>query len=78
MHIAKPVSYCRTGFSSNLHNLLYYLVRLVRYMTDIGKDIEKAGDKMKAGAKAAGEKMKDAGDEVKTEYNKEKVKEKLD
>ncbi|MEW6604232.1 MAG: hypothetical protein AB1351_06035 [Thermoproteota archaeon] len=47
-------------------------------MSDIEKDVENAGDKMKAGAKAAGEKVKDAGKEMKTEYNKEKVKEKLD
>ncbi|HEX7033117.1 MAG TPA: hypothetical protein VF172_08970 [Nitrososphaera sp.] len=45
---------------------------------DIKEGMEDAADKMKAGAKAAGNKMQDAGSEVKSEYSKEKVKEKLD
>lgn len=47
-------------------------------MSDIKEGMEDAGDKMKAGAKAMGDKMKDTGKDMETEYNKEKVKEKLD
>lgn len=47
-------------------------------MTDIEKEMKNAGDKMKAGAKAMGNKMKDTDKDMETEYNKEKVKEKLD
>lgn len=45
---------------------------------DIKEGMEDTADKMKAGAKAAGNKMQDAGSEMKSEYNKERVKEKLD
>lgn len=40
--------------------------------------MEDAGDKMKAGAKATGNKMVDTDRDAETEYTKEKVKEKLD
>ncbi len=78
MRNAKPAFFCRTGFTSNLYNLLYLLVCPVFSMTDIKEGMEDAGDKIKAGAKAMGEKMKDTGKDVESEYNKEKLKEKLD
>lgn len=40
------------------------------------KDVEDVGDKMKAGARAIGSKMKDPDRDMGTEYEKEKVKEK--
>ena len=42
------------------------------------RDLEDAGDKMKAGAKAMGNKLADPDRDLETEYNKEKFKEKLD
>ncbi|HXG07921.1 MAG TPA: hypothetical protein VNI77_11425 [Nitrososphaera sp.] len=47
-------------------------------MSDVKEGMEDAGEKIKAGAKAMGEKMKDTGKDLQTEYNKEKIKEKLD
>jgi hypothetical protein len=47
-------------------------------MSSIEDDMKDAGDKMKAGAKAAGNKMADTDRDTETEYNKEKIKEKLD
>lgn len=42
------------------------------------RDLEDAGDKMKAGAKAMGNKLADPDRDLETEYHKEKFKEKLD
>ena len=48
-------------------------------MSDIGDDAKDATDKMQPGGKAAAKKMEDPGrDTTNTEYNKEKVKEKVD
>jgi hypothetical protein len=47
-------------------------------MSDLVDDAKDAGDKMKAGAKAAGKKMEDPGRDASSEYNKEKVKEKVE
>jgi hypothetical protein len=47
-------------------------------MSNLDDDAKDAGDKMQAGAKAAGKKMEDPGRDTNTEYNKEKVKEKVD
>jgi hypothetical protein len=47
-------------------------------MSSIEDDVKDAGDKMQAGAKAAGNKMADTDKDTETEYNKEKIKEKLD
>ena len=47
-------------------------------MSNLDDDAKDAGDKMKAGAKAAGKKMEDPDRDTNTEYNKEKVKEKVD
>lgn len=38
----------------------------------VRSDVESIGDKMKAGAKAMGSKMKDPDKDLKTEYNKKK------
>lgn len=46
--------------------------------TEAERDMEDAGDKMKAGAKAMGNKLADPDRDLETEYHKEKVKEKLD
>jgi hypothetical protein len=46
--------------------------------SDIEEGAEKMGDKMKAGAKTAENKARDAGSDVKAEYNKEKAKERMD
>ncbi len=40
-------------------------------------DMEEAGDKIKAGMKAAGKKMEDPSRDTETEYNKEKAKERV-
>ena len=45
---------------------------------DTERDIEDAGDKIKAGAKAVANKIKDPDRDLGTEYNKEKIKEKVD
>lgn len=42
------------------------------------KDLEDAGDKIKAGAKALGKKIADPHKDLGTEYDKEKMKEKVD
>jgi hypothetical protein len=47
-------------------------------MSGLADDAKDAGDKMKAGAKAAGKKMEDPDRDASTEYNKEKVKEKVE
>lgn len=47
-------------------------------MSSIEDDVKDAGDKMKAGAKAVGNKLADTDRDTETEYNKEKIKEKLD
>jgi hypothetical protein len=47
-------------------------------MSGLVDDAKDAGDKMKAGAKAAGKKVEDPDRDASTEYNKEKVKEKVE
>jgi hypothetical protein len=47
-------------------------------MSNIDDDAKDAADKMQAGGKAAAKKIEDPGRDTNTEYNKEKVKEKLD
>jgi len=47
-------------------------------MSGLVDDAKDAGDKMKAGAKAAGKKIEDPDRDASTEYNKEKVKEKVE
>lgn len=47
-------------------------------MSNLDDDARDAGDKMQAGAKAAAKKIEDPGRDTNTEYNKEKVKEKVD
>jgi L-fucose isomerase-like protein len=49
-------------------------------MSDIERDTKDVGEKMKAGAKAAGEKISDTGKDMEEEAKKakEKVKEKVD
>lgn len=42
------------------------------------RDLEDAGDKVLAGAKAVANKAKEAGRDLDAEYQKEKLKEKLD
>ena len=42
------------------------------------QDLENAGDKIKAGAKALGKKIEDPDRDLGTEYNKEKFKENAD
>lgn len=41
-------------------------------------DVENAGDKVKAGAKAVANKIKDPNRDLRTEYDKEKIKEELE
>ncbi|HEY7108742.1 MAG TPA: hypothetical protein VH415_04880 [Nitrososphaeraceae archaeon] len=45
---------------------------------EIEQDLENAGDKIKAGAKALGNKIEDPDRDLGTEYNKEKFKENVD
>jgi len=45
---------------------------------DAERNLEDAGDKIKAGAKAVANKIKDPDRDLGTEYNKEKIKEKVD
>ena len=47
-------------------------------LDDAGEELENAGDKVKAGAKAVGNKLADPDRNLETEYQKEKIKEKLD
>jgi hypothetical protein len=42
------------------------------------QDLENFGDKVKAGAKAVGKKIEDPDRDLGTEYNKEKIEEKVD
>jgi hypothetical protein len=46
--------------------------------SDTEEDLENAGDKVKAGAKAFGKKVADPDRDLESEYQKEKIKEKLD
>ena len=46
--------------------------------SDTEEDLESAGDKIKAGAKAVANKIKDPDKDLGTEYDKEKLKEKVD
>jgi hypothetical protein len=48
------------------------------HMSSIDDDAKNAADKMQAGGKAVAKKMEDPGRDTNTEYNKEKVKEKVD
>jgi hypothetical protein len=50
----------------------------VNRKSDAERDLEDAGDKLKAGAKAVGNKIKDPDRDLGTEYDKEKFKEKVD
>lgn len=45
---------------------------------DTEKGLEDAGDKIKAGAKALGKKVANPGRDLGDEYQKEKIKEKMD
>jgi len=47
-------------------------------LDDAGEELENAGEKVKAGAKAVGNKLADPDRDLETEYQKEKIKEKLD
>ena len=47
-------------------------------MSNMDDDARDAADKMQAGGKAAAKKMEDPARDTKSEYNKEKVKEKVD
>ena len=47
-------------------------------MSNLVDDTKDAADKMKAGAKAVGKKVEDPDRDAGTEYNKEKVKEKVE
>ena len=47
-------------------------------MSNIDDDARDAADKMQAGGKAAAKKIEDPGRDTNSEYNKEKVKEKID
>ena len=46
--------------------------------TDTEEALEDAGDKVKAGAKAFGKKVADPDKDLESEYEKEKIKEKMD
>jgi hypothetical protein len=46
--------------------------------TDTEEKLEDAGDKVKAGAKAFGKKVADPDKDLESEYQKEKIKEKMD
>ncbi len=46
--------------------------------SNIEQDLENAGDKIKAGAKAVANKVKDPNRDLGTEYETEKLKEKID
>ncbi|MGC2440615.1 MAG: hypothetical protein WA390_04280 [Nitrososphaeraceae archaeon] len=47
-------------------------------LEDAGEGLEDAGDKVKAGAKAFGKKVADPDKDIESEYEKEKIKEKMD
>ena len=46
--------------------------------TDTEEELEDAGDKVKAGAKAFGKKVTDPDKDLESEYEKEKITEKMD
>ena len=46
--------------------------------TDAEEELEDAGDKVKAGAKAFGKKVADPDKDLESEYQKEKIAEKMD
>ena len=46
--------------------------------TDTEEKLEDAGDQVKAGAKAFGKKVADPDKDIESEYEKEKIKEKMD
>ena len=46
--------------------------------SDVERDLEDASDKVQAGAKAVANKLEDPDRDLETEYQKEKIKEKLD
>ncbi|TLX92180.1 MAG: hypothetical protein E6K97_02195 [Thaumarchaeota archaeon] len=46
--------------------------------TDTEEELEDAGDKVKAGAKAFGNKVADPDKDLESEYQEEKIKEKMD
>jgi hypothetical protein len=50
----------------------------VNRKSDAERDLEDAGDKLKAGAKAVGNKIRDPDRDLGTEHDKEKLKEKVD
>jgi hypothetical protein len=50
----------------------------VNRRSETERDLEDVGDKIKAGAKAVGNKIKDPDKDLGTEYDKEKFKEKVD
>jgi len=50
----------------------------VNRKSETERDLEDAGDTIKAGAKAVGNKIKDPDKDIGTEYDKEKIKEKAD
>jgi hypothetical protein len=47
-------------------------------LDDAGEELEDAGDKVKAGAKAVGSKIADPDRDLESEYQKEKLEEKMD
>ena len=47
-------------------------------LEDAGEGLEDAGDKVKAGAKAFGKKVADPDKDLESEYQKEKIEEKMD
>jgi hypothetical protein len=49
----------------------------VEKKSETDQDLEDAGDKIKAGAKAVANKVKDPDKDLDTEYEKEKIKEKF-
>jgi hypothetical protein len=56
---------------------IFNKVHCILLMSGLVDDAKDAGDKMKAGTKATGKKMEDPDRDAGTEYNKEKVKEKV-
>jgi hypothetical protein len=76
----KPALCCRIKFGLIIHNLLYGMTLDGALMSDIEDDAKKVGEKMKAGAKGAGEKISDTGKDMGAEAGKakDKVKDKLD
>jgi hypothetical protein len=47
-------------------------------LDDAGEELEDAGDKVKAGAKAVANKITDPDKDLDSEYQKEKIEEKMD